>query len=243
MGQAVCRNCWTWYANGQTVCPTCRVPLMSADVGAAPVDSTQTPTADTATGAPPGPAPAPGTPLPSTGVGWMRLLPVGGVLAIAVIGVALFASLGLGGPAKASDGSFSVKAPRGWTPSTTSQIGGYPVVLALSARGSNGVRSEFAVADFGQLVPLSAIENNWALVLSSGKLPVGGTLGALTRTTVGGAPALEVDYQSSQFSGELLFIDYGNKTYIAALTSAPGDFQRLRQSDFATILSSWEWLH
>jgi hypothetical protein len=173
----------------------------------------------------------------------MRLLPVGGVIAIAVIAVALFANLNLGGPAKASDGSFSVKAPRGWVPSTTSQVDGYSVLLALDSVGSHGVKNEFAVADFGQLVPLSAIENNWQLVLSSGKLPIGGTLGALTRTTVGGAPALEVDYQGSQFSGELLFIDYGKKTYIVALTSAPGEFQRLRQSEFATILSSWEWLH
>jgi hypothetical protein len=173
----------------------------------------------------------------------MRLLPVAGVLALAVIGVAVLASLNIGGPAKAADGSFSVKAPRGWSPTTTSQVQGYRVLLALAASGSHGVRKEFAVADFGQLIPLSAIENNWQLVLSSGKLPVGGTLGALTHTTVGGAPALQVDYQSSQFSGELLFIDYGPKTYIVALTSAPSDFPSLRGGDFASILSSWEWLH
>jgi hypothetical protein len=241
VSQAVCRNCWTWYGKGETVCPTCRLPLMMADAGA-PAFNAGAGKPDITASMPPAPSAGP-PPASPAAIGWARLLPVGGVIAIAVIAVAIFASLNIGGPAKASDGSFSVKAPRGWAPSTTSQVDGYAVLLALAAMGSNGVKNEFAVADFGQLVPLSAIENNWQLVLSSGKLPVGGTLGALTRTTVGGAPALEVDYQSSKFSGELLFIDYGGKTYIAALTSAPADFQRLRQGDFASMLSSWQWLH
>jgi hypothetical protein len=161
---------------------------------------------------------------------------------VVVVGLAILLTLHLGGPAKASDGSFQVQAPKGWTPDTTSTVDGYPVILALVGPYSNGHVAKFDVADFGQLVPLSDIEAGWSSV-STSQLAQSGTFGPLTQTTVGGAPALTVDYTGREFSGQLLFIDYANKTYIVALESAPGDFQSLRGTDFAQILSSWEWLH
>jgi hypothetical protein len=170
------------------------------------------------------------------------LLPLGAIGAVVLIGLGVLLTLHLGGPAKASDGSFQVQAPRGWIPDTTSQVDGYPVVLALAGPPTSGEPTEFAVADFGQLVPLSQIEDNWQAV-SSSQLAQSGAFGQLTQTSVGGARALIVDYTSRQFSGQLLFIDYGNKTYIVALKSSPANFQRLRATDFAQILSSWEWLH
>jgi hypothetical protein len=234
---AVCRNCWTWYTHGETVCPQCRVPLMVANDGApaftaggysAPTQSS-TPTV-------PGIAP-PNTP---GGFNWMRLLPVGGIAAVLVIGIAVFASLNLGGPAVASDGSFSVKAP-GWHPTTFSFIDGRRVVLALETV-KNGGKGEFAVADFGQQVPLNQIAANWDQVVASGNLNQLGRLGSLSDTTVGGAPGLMVDIEGTQWSGQLVFIDYGNTTYIVALVSTPGQFAKFRESDFATMLSSWQWL-
>lgn len=189
------------------------------------------------------PGTALGAPLPSASGGLNRLLPLGAIGAVVLIGVAIMLTLHLGGPAKASDGSFQVQAPRGWTPSTRSEVDGYPVILALQTVASNGAAADFAVADFGQQIPLSTIEDNWQVVASSSNLAQSGRFGALTRTTVGGAPALTVDYVGNQFSGQLLFVDYANKTYIVALQSGPSDFGRLRGTDFAQILSSWEWLH
>lgn len=237
MSRAVCRNCWTWYQNGETVCPQCKVPLMVADDGApaftaggytAPVQ-TSTPT-------------APGIAAPTTpgGLNWMRLLPVAGIAAVLVIGIAVLASLNLGGPAVASDGSFSVKAP-GWHPTTFSFVDGRRVVLALETR-KNGGKAEFAVADFGQQVPLNMIAANWDQVVASGNLNQLGHLGSLSSTTVGGAPGLIVDIEGTQWSGQLAFVDYGNTTYIVALVSTPGQFAKFRDTDFATMLSSWQWL-
>jgi hypothetical protein len=196
--------------------------------------------------APQTPLGAPGTalgaPQPGSSGGLNRLLPLGAIGAVVVIGVGLMLSLHLGGPAKASDGSFQVQAPKGWSADATSSVDGYPVILALAGPYSNGQVSKFDVADFGQLVPLSNIEGAWGNI-STSQLAQSGTFGPLTETTVGGAPALTVDYTGHDFSGQLLFVDYGNKTYIVALESAPADFHRLRGTDFAQILSSWEWLH
>lgn len=238
MSRAVCRNCWTWYLNGETVCPQCRVPLMVADDGAP---------AFTAGGYP---APAqnstpttPGIASPTTpgGFNWMRVLPAAGIAAVLVIGIAVLASLNLGGPATASDGSFSVKNPGGWHPTTFSLIDGRRVVLALETV-KNGGKAEFAVADFGQQVPLNNIAANWDQVVASGNLNHLGHLGSLSSTTVGGAPALIVNIEGTQWSGQLAFVDYGNTTYIVALVSTPGQFAKFRDTDFATMLSSWQWL-
>ena len=243
MSRAVCRNCWTWYQNGETVCPQCRVPLMVADDGAPAF----------AAGASTGPAPATtptalGIAPPTTpgGFNWVRLLPVGGIAAVIVIGIAVLASLNLGGPATASDGSFSVKAP-GWHPTTFSFLNGKRIVLALETR-KNGGKAEFAVADFGQQVPLDQIAANWDQVVASPDINRLGHLGTLRSITVGGAPALIVDIQGIQsegqsYNGQLAFVDYGNTTYIVALASTPDQFAQFRDTDFANILSSWQWLH
>lgn len=240
MGAAVCRNCWTWYANGETVCPTCRIPLTTADEGA----PTATPPSMGVGSAPqtPGATPVLGAAPAGSSTGLGRFLPLGAIGLVILVGLAIMMSLHLGGPAKASDGSFQVQAPRNWTTSTTSSVDGYPVILSLAGPYANGHVAKFDVADFGQLVPLSQIEGAWSNI-STTQLAQSGTFGPLTETTVGGAPALTVDYTGRDFSGQLLFIDYGNKTYIVALESSPLDFQRLRGTDFAQILSSWEWLH
>jgi hypothetical protein len=234
---AVCRNCWTWYTHGETVCPQCRIPLMLPNDGA-PAFAAGGATAPVQ--APALMAPGMAAPTTPAGFNWMRLLPVGAIAAVAVIGIAVVANLNLGGPATASDGSFSVKAS-GWHPTTFSFINGRRVVLALETI-KNGGKAEFAVADFGQLVPLNEISANWDQVVASGNLNQLGRLGSLSNTTVGGAPGLIVDIQGTQWSGQLVFIDYGNTSYIVALVSTPGQFEKFRDTDFATILSSWQWL-
>jgi hypothetical protein len=209
--------------------PDAGAPMFTAG-GAAPAP-------DAGLQAAPGTVPA----LTPPGFNWARWLPIGGILAVAVIVVAVLLSLNLGGPAVASDGSFSVKAP-GWHPTTFSFIDGRRVVLALETR-KNGGKAEFAVADFGQLVPLNQIAANWDQVVASSNLDSLGHLGSLSSTTVGGAPALIADVEGTQYDGQLVFIDYGNTTYIVALVSTPGQFAQFRNSDFAAILSSWQWLH
>ncbi len=82
------------------------------------------------------------------------MIPVGVLAIVAVIGVGVLTALSLGGPAIASDGHFSVKAPKGWSPTTTSVVAGHRVVLAL-AKYSDGEFSNFSVMDFGQPIPLS----------------------------------------------------------------------------------------
>src|SRR5919108_3110147 len=66
VSQAVCQNCWTWYGNGQTVCPKCRVPLMGADSGA-PAFAAGGTAASSPTGAP-STSSAGGVPPPPGGV-------------------------------------------------------------------------------------------------------------------------------------------------------------------------------
>ncbi len=189
----------------------------------------------------PGLPSVPGTPpaaLPSGAprFNWTLLLPIGIIAIVAVIAIGVLTTLNLGGPAVASDGRFSVKAPSGWTPTTLSFVGSRRVVLAL-ARWSGGERSEFAVADFGQLVPLSGMQDHWGEVTAQ----MHAHTGTLTATTIGGAPALTVDIEMPQSSGQLVFVDYGDATYIIALSSAPSQFSQMRSGDFAAILSSWQW--
>jgi hypothetical protein len=115
-------------------------------------------------------------------------------------------------------------------------------VLALARlETTNGVKPEFVVADLGQSIPLATIEANWDPVLRSGRVTVPGTLAGLTRTTVAGAPALSVEFHGSKYTGQLLFVDYGSKTYIVEMASDPSEFELLRDSDFSAILSSWQW--
>lgn len=247
VSQAVCRNCWTWYANGETVCPNCRVPLTGADAGAPAFTSGgssstgSTPTV--ASGAPSG-APAMAAPIAPAGFNWMRLLPIGGIVALAVIAFAVIAGLNLGGPATASDGSFSVQPPSGWHPTTWSFIEGRRVVLALE-KVHNGVKSDFAVADFGQQVPLARLGDVWGQMqvdVGNGQFKGINHLGALNSTTVGGAPAVVTDVGGPDGQGQLMFINYGNTTYIVAFVSSQNHFDETRDTDWAQIQSTWKWL-
>ena len=253
MSRAVCRTCWTWYANGESVCPKCHTRLVGAD-NRASVASADAAATVIATPAPP-PAvvePTADAPFPaltrssSSGISWpIWLLIGGGTLAvIAVVGLLVLGLLVTGalGPVTSSDGAISVKVPKGWAERNAAPVTMAKPVLALARLNTtNGVAPDFVVADLGQSVPLSTIEAGWDPVLRSGRVTVPGTLGALGRTTVAGAPALSVDFQGSKYTGQLLFIDYGSKTYIVEMASDPSEFDRLRDSDFSVILSSWHW--
>ena len=240
MSRAVCRNCWTWYSKGETVCPNCHVPLTAATAGtqASPVDSpVPVPTGPLAT-RPPQPGP-PGI----SGLSW--LLIGGGALAVIVVIALVIVGLlvtGTLGPVTSTDGLFSVTVPKGWVQSSAPTVSGIKPVLAIaSLKKTNGVESHFIVADVGQHLPLSQLEIAWQPLMESGKLPIAGNLGSLTHTTVAGARALKADYQGSKFGGQLLFVDYGSKTYIIEMTSDPAEFADLRDGDFAAMLSSWQW--
>jgi hypothetical protein len=256
LSRAVCRTCWTWYANGESVCPKCHTRLVGADNRASanaaddgprglstpgPRDSglsTPGPRVDA-----PFPAPAQSR---SSGISWpvWLLIGAGALAVIAVVGLMVLGLKVTGalGPVTSSDGVFSVKVPKGWAQGSAVTTAMATPVLALAGLNStNGVKPEFVVADVGQSIPLSTIEAGWDPVLRSGRVNVPGTLSGLTRSTVAGAPALSVDFHGSKYSGQLLFIDYGSKTYIVEMAADPSEFDRLRDSDFSAILLSWHW--
>jgi hypothetical protein len=168
----------------------------------------------------------------------------GAIAVIAVVGLLVLGLLVTGalGPVTSTDGAISVKVPKGWAQGRAASMTAAKPVLALARLNkTNGVEPHFIVADLGQSVPLSTIEAGWDPFLRSGRVNVPGTLGAVSRTAVGGAPALSVDFRGSKYAGQLLFVDYGNKTYIVEMTSDLSEFDMLRDSDFSAILSSWHW--
>lgn len=229
MSRAVCRNCWTWHIKGETVCPHCRTPLTVADAEAA----------TTARSPLTGPGlPAPPAPLPSAapGLNWVLFLPAGIMAIVAAIGIGVLISLSLGGPAMSSDGHFWVKPPAGWGPTTVSSVGGRRIVLALTKR-SDGEFSNFTVMDFGQLIPLSDIQDHWGEVVAG----LNAQTGKLSPATIGGVPALAVDIELPDASGQMLFVDYGDITYMVALRASPSKYEQMRRDDFAAILASWQW--
>jgi hypothetical protein len=182
----------------------------------------------------------------STGISWPVWLVIGGgaIAVIAVVGLLLLGLLVTGalGPVTSTDGAISVKVPKGWVQGSVAAVNAQKPVLTLaSVKRTNGVQPHFIVEDIGQFVPLSTIEAGWDPFLRSSKVRVAGTFGAVRRTSVGGAPALSVDFHGSKYAGQLLFVDYGNKTYIVEMSSEPGEFDNLRDSDFSAILSSWHW--
>jgi hypothetical protein len=244
LSRAVCRTCWTWYANGESVCPKCRTRLVGA-VGAAPGPPVITPSPAPVQPTADAPFPTPAR-SGSSGISWPLWLLVGGgalaviaVIGLLVLGLALTGALG---PVTSSDGVFSVRVPKGWAQGSTMTTTVAKPVLALARlKTTNGVKPEFVVADLGQSVPLATIEAGWDPVLRSGRVNVPGTLGGLTRTTVAGAPALSAEFHGSKYTGRLLFVDYGNKTYIVEMASDPSEFDSLRESDFSAIISSWHW--
>jgi hypothetical protein len=182
----------------------------------------------------------------SSSINWPVWLVIGGgaIAVFAVVGLLLLGLLVTGalGPVTSTDGAISVKVPKGWVQGSVAAVSAEKPVLTLaSLKKTNGVQAHFIVADIGQFVPLSTIEAGWDPFLRSGKVRVAGTFGAVRRTSVGGAPALSVDFHGSKYAGQLLFVDYGNKTYIVEMSSEPGEFDNLRDSDFSAILSSWHW--
>jgi len=262
LSRAVCRTCWTWYANGESVCPKCHTRLVGAETrgSAAAADDGPRGPRDSGLSTPgpgetPPPAltqPTPDAPFPtpaqsgSSGISWPIWLLIGGgaIALIAVVGLMVLGLKVTGalGPVTSSDGTISVRVPTGWAEGTavTSTIA-KPVLALARLKSTNGVKPEFVVADLGQSVPLATIEAGWDPVLRSGRVTVPGTLGALTRSTVAGAPALSVEFHGSKYSGQLLFVDYGSKTYVIEMASDPSEFDLLRDSDFSAILSSWQW--
>ena len=170
------------------------------------------------------------------------LLPVGGVLAIVVIAIIVLGSLNLGGPATAADGSFSVKNPGGWYPTTFSLVQGRRVVLSLEARKANGT-AEFAVVDYGQQVPIEDVPAGWEQLAASGQVSNVAHLGGMHSSTVGGAPAMVGDISGTlngnPYEGQLIFIDYNSTTYIVASVATSS----LMDADLETMLASWTWLH
>jgi hypothetical protein len=116
------------------------------------------------------------------------------------------------------------------------------VVLALARiKKTNGAEAHIIVGDLGHFFPLSEVAAGWQQYAESGAFPVAGTIGSVTPTMVAGAPALTADFHGSKYAGQILFVDYGQKTYVIELSSDEGEFAQLRGTDFAAILSSWEW--
>jgi hypothetical protein len=253
--RAVCRNCWTWYSKGETACPHCHIQLTSADAGArsSGVDAPVAPvppivrTAPAALGQPRADAPFPGpSEQGSSTLPWWQWWLIGrAAFAVLLVGTAVVSGLfltGVFGPIKSSDGAFSVKVPAGWAVGQAPPTGtGKPVLALARLKTTAGVESHFIVGNPGQFVPLAKIEEAWQPYVESGKFPVAGTLSSVTHTTVAGAPALTVDFQGSKYAGQILFVDYGTTTYIIEMSADPGEFPKLRDTDFAAILNSWEW--
>jgi hypothetical protein len=258
VSRAVCRTCWTWYANGESICPKCKTRLVGADIrpSASAVDAASriAPTPTPATPTPPAvpvqptaeaPFPAP-VQSGSSGISWPIWLLIGGgavavlaVIGLLVLGLSLTGALG---PVTSSDGAISVKVPKGWAQGAAAPLTtGKPVLALARLNRTNGVEPHFIVVDLEQLVPLSTIEYGWDPFIRSGKVSIAGSFGGLSRTTVGGAPALSVDFHGSKYAGQLLFVDYGSKTYIVEMTSDPSEFDEVRDGDLAAILSSWQW--
>jgi hypothetical protein len=241
LSRVVCRTCWTWYANGESVCPKCRTRLVGAtqnQTEVTPTPATVQPTADA-----PFPTPVQSS---SSGISWPQWLLIGGgaLAGIVVIGLIVTGLLLTGalGPVTSTDGVVTVKVPKGWAQThATLAANGKPVLVLARLKTTNGIEPHFIVADSGSFIPLSELEVGWQQFVESGKFPIAGSLGSLKRTTIAGAPALSVDFRGSQAFGQILFVDYGSKTYVIEMTSDPTEFARLRDTDFAAILSSWEW--
>ena len=167
------------------------------------------------------PFPAAPTQRSSSGIGWLQWLFIGGgaIAGIVVIGLIISGLLLTGalGPVKSSDNALSVKVPAGWAVAHGPAAG---TVLALARlKQTAGVEPHFIVGDTGQLVPLADIEGSWQTYAESGQFPIAGNLGSVTRTTVAGTSALIADFQGSKVAGELIFVDYGRKTYLIEMSS------------------------
>lgn len=248
MGDKVCRNCWSWYPATHLVCPKCRIRLTAAEanppqaIEAVPSAPSLEPVAAAS-----GPTvPMPAEPAP-TGSGLLSSLSsklTAG--AGAVLLVALFVLL-LGAryfsPVSATDGSFSVKAPSGWTATSDVKFSsGEKPLLALVGPIQDGLQAHFLVAPYpGGYIPMSEIEAAWPRLVETQGAGQNGAPGPLSKTTVDGAPAITSDSSIAKARIEFVVVDHAGKTYLVWFTGAASAFADLRSSGFDRIIASWHW--
>jgi hypothetical protein len=143
----------------------------------------------------------------------------------------------------ALDGSFTMKNPGGWSPSTAPFVGGYRIVLAIDSN-KGGDKSALVVMDVGQQIAMEDIPAAWEQLPVTARIVQFTQLGSLTPSTVAGAPALagetDVVKDGVGYSGEFIFINYNNTTWIVAFGST--DYPQM-QHDFQAMLASRKWLH
>src|ERR1700693_6379391 len=151
LSRAVCRTCWTWYANGESVCPKCHTRLVGAETRASapspsddprltPPSAITQPTADA-----PFPAPVQSR---SSGISRPIWLLIGGgaiaLFAVVVLMVLVLKVTGALGPVRSADGAISVKVPKGWAQGAAVTTTVAKPVLALARlKSTNGVKPEF----------------------------------------------------------------------------------------------------
>jgi hypothetical protein len=223
----VCPKCWTWYVDGETVCPTCGVQLEAGD-------------------GPPSPASSPSTPAvidpPSALTSWLRSLAAKGALGLAIIVAILTAIILQGTSHKAwsSDRSFMVMAPEGWTSAGWNQSAGPPAesahLLYLSYLGKDGAWADIVVdrASVGLITP-----GHFDQLVTNRTGPV--TCDSpMWSTSVGGAEALITTCATMDGSLEVVYIDRYNHQYVVTLRTENGHADRFR-GDFQRILDSWGW--
>ncbi|MDQ6883483.1 MAG: hypothetical protein M3077_04485 [Candidatus Dormibacteraeota bacterium] len=164
----------------------------------------------------------------------------------AVLLVALFVLL-LGAryfsPVTATDGSFSVKAPAGWTATSDFKFSsGEKPLLALNGPIRDGLQAHFIVSQLpGAYVPMTEIQAAWPRLVETQGGGQNGAPGPMSTTTVDGAPAITADSSIKQARIEFLVVDHANKTYAVWFTGAASAFAELRSSGFDRIIASWHW--
>ena len=232
MGRAVCRKCWTWHGSGATVCPRCGAPLAAGNAqlpgNPPPPPSTVTPPVQPAAATAARPA--------ATVVSAHRprrrryLLIVAGALVLALVATLLV--LQWSARAVSTDGTFSIQVPKGWLHSTGRSLpdstASTSELMVLLGPISDGVQAH--------LVVTSGLDQPACGLALTG---TGAT--AATRTIVAGSAALMTDCRTSTVGVEVITVNHRNHTYTIALTSASGQFDRLRAGALYDLLASWRW--
>ena len=247
MDQKVCRSCWTWYQSGHLVCPKCRVRLTAADATASPAAAEPVPPAPA--GQPDGSKLEPQAFPRATPSGWPALVAaVGNKLTLAAgaaVLLALFVLL-LGAryfsPISATDGSFSVKAPAGWSASSAKLASGEQPLLYLYGPVQDGYQTHFLVTQVpGSYRPISELEAAWPRLVETQGGGENGSPGPFSTTTVDGAPAIDSDSSIKNGRIEFLVVDHNHRTYAVIFTGAASAFADLRSTGFDRIIASWHW--
>jgi hypothetical protein len=232
MGRAVCRKCWTWHGSGATVCPRCGAPLAAGNAqltgNPPPPPSTLTPPVQPTAARAARPAPTVvSAPRPRRR---RYLFIVTAALVLALVATLLM--LQWSARAVSTDGTFSIQVPNGWVhftgrslPDGAASTGDLMVLLGPI---SDGVQAHLVVTS-GLAQPACG------LALTATGAP------AATRTTVAGSAALMTDCRTSTVGVEVVTVNHANHTYTIALTSASGQFDRLRAGTLDDLLASWRW--